>query len=439
MSERVDRIALVNPEGGLEIATRDGSERQLLAQGDRFFHFPAWSPHADRVAAIGGNRDRAGVFIFDPALDAAVEPAAEHTAYESGRNAPIYLYWSPSGEHISFIATRADEQSMGLHVANANRAVMQSGKRSHLVATGRPCFWDWTPDGRKLLVHVGGWDGERGAKLELVDPFAPAGMTKTKVARPGLFQSPGIAVSGLYRAFGHVSRKNELQLIVDRMGDEEKSSRIALRHEGVAAMSWSPTSDQLAYISPPEQVRTYYGPLRLLDIVSSDVRVLSDEIVLAFFWSPDGKRIAYFTVAQVSETVRHMMPDPSTIARDGGAQPEMMSADDDDSEEFDEDDKEDESELWLNMWVVEVETGSDRLVATFEPIDVFVNQFLPFFDQYAKSHRIWSPDSDALVLPMMRPDGMGGKAAHICVVPATPEDGRPFRIADGLMAFWSPR
>jgi TolB protein len=466
MEQRVDRIAMVNLDGELEVVSPDGQSRQRLTSGDRVFHFPAWSPDARRIAAIGGNRHKAGVFIFDDAPDTEAV-AAVHTAYESSRNAPIYLYWSPDGEHVSFIATRADEQSMGLHITSASKSAMKEGQRPTLVATGRPCFWDWTPDGKRILLHVGGWEGNRSAQLAMIDPFGANGVNRTSVARPGLFQSPGVASSGRYRAFGHVNRKNEMQLVIDPIADEvgegrRRTTRIALRHEGVAAMSWSPVDDQLAFISPPEQVRTYYGPLRVMDAASGDVRVLSDDVVLAFFWSPDGRKIAYFTVAQVSESIRHLLPDPVEAARDGGYRAHRSAVDDNELGEIGTDEEldalereadsgdqtgevdsnaelDDAPDLWLNLWVVDVATGEDALIATFEPIDVFVNQFLPFFDQYAKSHRIWSPDSRALVLPMLRTDAERRKVPHITVVSADPAGPRPHSLAQGMMAFWSPR
>jgi TolB protein len=88
------------------------------------------------------------------------------------------------------------------------------------------------------------------------------------------------------------------------------------------------------------------------------------------------------------------------------------------------------------VWVVDIETGDKQLITTFEPVDIFVNQFLPFFDQYAKSHRIWSPDSNALVLPMLGFRNTGEPTAYVHVVST---DWRvPKRvIAEGLMAFWS--
>ena len=123
---------------------------------------------------------------------------------------------------------------------------------------------------------------------------------------------------------------------------------------------------------------------------------------------------------------------------DAAAEAEAMPEDDLDEMASEEDDG-DEPDLWLNLWVVDIESGEETLLVTFEPVDVFVNQFLPFFDQYAKSHRIWSPDSDALVLPVMRLLPGGGKLPKICIVPASPEVGRMREVAEGVMAFWSPR
>jgi TolB protein len=80
---------------------------------------------------------------------------------------------------------------------------------------------------------------------------------------------------------------------------------------------------------------------------------------------------------------------------------------------------------------VDVATQQTRPVATFRPTDLFVNQFLPFYDQYALSHHVWSPDSRALVLPVLGGDG----ASHIELFPA--DGSAPRRIADGEMPAWS--
>ena len=64
--------------------------------------------------------------------------------------------------------------------------------------------------------------------------------------------------------------------------------------------------------------------------------------------------------------------------------------------------------------------------------DLFAAQVLPYFDQYALSHRIWSPDSRSIALPVAAADGTTG----IIVIPA--DGGDPTRVADGVAAAWSP-
>jgi TolB protein len=84
----------------------------------------------------------------------------------------------------------------------------------------------------------------------------------------------------------------------------------------------------------------------------------------------------------------------------------------------------------LALWVVDVADGAARRLLAFQPLPLFINQFLPFFDQYAHSHHIWSPDSDAIVIP-----ALGASGPQILVVPA---NGAPPRVlVAGIMAFWS--
>ena len=56
--------------------------------------------------------------------------------------------------------------------------------------------------------------------------------------------------------------------------------------------------------------------------------------------------------------------------------------------------------------MIDVDGGAVRPLGVFTPSPLFVAQYLPFFDQYARSHRLWSPASDALVLPALDDDGV---------------------------------
>jgi TolB protein len=141
--------------------------------------------------------------------------------------------------------------------------------------------------------------------------------------------------------------------------------------------------------------------LRFIDAATGDLETVTDDTVLAFFWSPDGQYLAYFT--------------PVRARGDGVARA---------GDEF----YAQTGNILFDVLVVDVATLESRYLYSFTPTQVFVGQFLPFFDQYALSHRVWSPDSDALALSVVE-DGR----AQGAVVPL---DGSPRLIAEGTMPFW---
>ena len=81
------------------------------------------------------------------------------------------------------------------------------------------------------------------------------------------------------------------------------------------------------------------------------------------------------------------------------------------------------------------------------PSPKFIEISQQFFDQYAYSHSLWSPDSKALVFSGVLDTGTvtasysglpGHIEPHIIVVGVDPNPSARF-IADGILAFWSPR
>lgn len=421
----VNRIVLIDLDGELVTIAPDGSRRRTLTRGEHFFQFPAWSPDGTRIAAVGGTAEQAGVFTFEDA-DQADQPQAPRALFESRTESPIYLFWSPNSKHLSFIAALLDRQppQLALRVVAAD-ADPEAAARVPPIALGRPCFWDWSADSRAILLHAG--VTEDSAQVRLIDPFNPARGKLSLSRQPGYFRAPGISRTGRYLAFGEVSRAGNARLTVD---DRQGKRRIAIEHHGFAALGWSPADDRLAFICPSEPINTYYGPLRVLDVARGKAEVVTEDTVVAFFWSPNGERIAYFTVAEHAMEFNALLAplNPAEAARAGGFQP--PSAAEDDTEDA-------PSFIPLNLWIADLERGETQLVYTFEPAEAFVSLFLPFFDQYALSHRLWSPDSSALVLPMLRRQGEGEARPHVCVVPADRRAGPPKPIAEGIMAFWS--
>ena len=417
-AHRINRIAFINLEGQLETLAPDGSDRRVLSQANRFFQFPVWSPDGNTIATIGGSRNGAGVFTFKDGANK--NEGAGQSLFNNGDQVPIYLNWSPDSQNLSFIAIVPPQQSFGLHVVS-----LDGKQHNHTLAVGRPCFWDWTPAGDQILLHLG-FAGEENSRLAFVDPFKPKSVQASEdIAQPGLFQSPGISPSGNFWAFARMNGEGESQLVIDGRGFDTQGDfeRITVQHDGLIAMSWSPARDQLAFISPPGPARTSYGPLTIVGTDGAG-ETLTDDMVVAFFWSPDGRSIVYFTIANIYEQLKSVVglglsaKDMAEAAQLGGRLKEPG--------------ENEERTLRLNVWVADVESGEQRLLLTFQPLDIFINQFLPFFDQYALSHRIWSPDSNAIVLPVLEKE-----QAKVLVIPTRSYRDKPIHIADGLMAFWS--
>jgi TolB protein len=394
----VNRIVIVNGDGQVETLAPDGQDRRVLTrQGSTvFFQFPAWSPDGRRLAIIGSRLTGGGIYVLPDEVGA--DNAPEGQVYFSADETPIYLYWSPDGANLAFLANQARNQ-MGLKIIDGEGA-----RDSRLLATGAPFYWDWSADSQQLLVHSGQDSGVGELALIDVDGQTQAG----NLATPGVFQAPGIAPGGRYWAFAEDSDGLSALVVVDTQTGERR----AFDQSGSLALGWSPTGDRLAFTNGAPDSPHFWGPLRLLDVAGGQTRVLTRQAVLAFFWSPDGRSIAFITV--------------NGAPRDGGvnalAKTRQLTRLARPAQQL--------GQNFLTLSVVNVDTGEGLRLLDFQPTGVFLTQFLPFFDQYALSHRLWSPDSQSLVLPVVEETG-----AWVLVVPVG--GGRPFHLARGDVGFWS--
>lgn len=397
-----NQIALIDLAGQLCVADPAGSGQQVVAAEAGACQFPAWSPDGAYLAATSATA--AEGLLLVAAAYRTPDGAATRTLYRHDDERPFYLYWSPDSRTISFLA--AHPAGLALHLTAAD------GSAHGLLTVGQPCFWQWSPRAEKVLVHTGA-DGI-DARLEFIPAHAASSIgvpprDPVHSERPGLFQTPGIAVGGDYWAYT-VQARGHSRLVI---GCPTATEKLSVPHAGGVAMGWSPVQPLLAYICPPVAARHFYGPLHLLDVLTGEVRMLTlaDEVVLAFFWSPNGRYIAYLMLDD-SAAPRRSNPTTNGVYTNG-SHPATSRRDD----------------PVLQLWVVEVATHERRMLTRFQPSEEFVAQFLPFFDQYALSHRIWSPASDAVVIPG------GSDEVQILVVPLG--DGQPYPVATGRVAFWS--
>ena len=465
-------VAYVNRFGQLAVIDAAGGEPRLLSPIGTAYQFPAFAPDGGRIAAVGVADGAGSIGVFDG--EAIVE------AYRSEAQPPIYLFWSPDGRTLSFIASRA-ATGLGFWMAQAD-------SEPRLVATGNPFYWSWDPASEALLAHV----SLTGPGSRLAFVTADAGIAPENLDAPGWFQSPDISSDGTYLAYATVAPGGARRVVVATHPDVQgERVRRELDHSGFAMFAWSPTDAVLAVMSPTQPAPHWFGPIDLLDAEDGLLEPLVDDVALAFFWSPDGSKLAFITPAPASDVQRVVVvgdrglagavPSPrgvtdgwmpggwlapaglgggtsaealgppwgetgrrqNTPARGAGDRQlqsraggpgEVAGGGRADARLAQEDAFPlQQGAVRLELGVVDMAAPQGervRMLGTFTPSLAFVDQFLPFFDQYAKSHRIWSPASDAIVLPAVGIDG-------VTRVTVFGLDGSQRPLAQGDMPFWN--
>jgi TolB protein len=383
------RIAYIGNDGQVFTIQPDGTNQRQLTDDDFPYQFPAWATGSGQLAVLSGTGSV--VTLLD-----TKEPNPV-TLYESGSQAPFYLYWSPDNSQISFLSNSL--RGIALRVVDTDG----SGE-AEVRGFGTPFYWDWLRDGSQMLVHTGA-TGE-SARLGLLQEDGQV----ENIAPPGAFQAPGISANGRYWAYAEdIGAGNSWLVITDTENDEQWTER----HPATIAMSWSPVADQLAFTTGIQNENSFWGPLRMFDTATGEVTLLSDNIVIAFFWSPNGRYLAAFNTGDIDQDIGVNVADYAPRNRAIHAKPANQP-----------------NPHQFNLAIIDIETGDETQVMSFNPTILFISQFLPFFDQYALSHNIWSPNSDAIVLPV-REDG----ESRVKVVRI---DGSDFiDLGQGDMAFWS--
>ena len=287
----------------------------------------------------GGNGHGAlGIYIL------GLNESAPHRVYvnEIGTDAiapqtPHYIAWSPDSRRLAFIAqTREGGLTLFLHEAG-------SGDPPRRIVDGGPLYFSWSFDSRFLMVHSGTnhylADLQSGASLARVPGvasqyLAPAwSPTSNRVA---MFQDSG--------------RSRQVLVVADVGGGEV---RTLAEVDGIASVAWSSDGVTIGMARGAGSQSGYFGGLWLVDSDTGDEEQLTDDEVLAFFWSPDGDRIAYVTPSEGAEgAVRFGI---ATRGRPGA-----------------------------------------RYLADFRPTQEQLTTLM-FFDQYRLSHSCWSRDGSSLL------------------------------------------
>jgi TolB protein len=424
----VDRIAYIGPYGDLFTVNPDGSDERRLTGVSRVrsrpsdpagpaspsdtaafysvqnldfndsYAWPTWSPDGTRLAVsrvqVAPNRT---LEVSVQVIDAVT--GISRVVYENdvpgliADGSPHYLYWSPDGELLSFLATT--RQGLTLFAVNPD-----TSEGAIALERGAPLYFSWSGNGQALIVH------SRDEVKLLRRPLLVD--SPQYLASAVGFRTPALSTDGESWAWS----AGETAASSLYVGGSGRNTALQILDTGpLVAFMWSPDGRTLAVADNPDPQGRIYQRLRLVSTDGSGRSTLSrstlvEEPLLAFYWSPDSARIAWVGV-DAEEQVFEMMVSP--VAEVGSPAADR--------------------------------TPEARGLFRFRPSGEVFTMF-SFFDQYAYSHSPWSPDSTRLVVagsegPVTeRRNGHSPTGARVYVLDAV-GDAPPTEIAQGSVAFWS--
>lgn len=395
-------IAYLGADGNIYVSDQGGGHLKQLtkdavipqSQGDPVFYYqyPTWSRDGNRLAFIGLKSD--GSQTQSKLMIANMDDDSVDEIYKSESEHPIYLNWSPDNENLGFISTNVSGQNIILQSIPA-----QGGDRT-ILDTGSPYYWSWAPDGKVMIVHAGGTAASAPEHIAFLDVNSPTVTEQGLDSTPASFQAPAWSPDGSHIALARASEKENQIVVTDAAGENPKKIGTFANK---TAFAWSSDSTHLAYIDGDQMLDAgTFGPMHIVDLETSE-EMVEDANIVAFFWSPSGKEIAYFVLLQANSD--------SSGSSGGSAQttPQFV----------------------LQLHVLDVTTGKSRDLFTYRPTQQFLS-VLPYFDQYHQSVTIWSPDNNNLVLSFLDNSGNPGVA-----VVAASGKLEPRLLAPGYLAFWS--
>lgn len=373
------RLAVVGGDGSLSTMRPDGSDLVTM-DVDGVAVQPSWSPDGRRLAWVV-QRTSADGGVGGSIVVAG--PRGERPVVTGAPFMPYYLSWSPTGDRIAFLGAGGDPArpvEMGVLDLSVDPP------RARPVTGGRPFFYfAWSPDGRRVLAHSG---------YDRLDEVDLAGRTTRVSRRPGVFAAPAWSADG--RTLVYAERAGGgVQRLVAVVGD--RGPRVLVEGRGSLAFVLRPDGGAVAYqllgeddgdLLDRRPAQAGDG-VRVVDVRSGVTRRATSMRAMTFWWSPDGERLLA------------LAPEPAA------------------------------SERIPFVWQV-WDGGPGRPESgRHSPTIQVIQEYAPFFTQYAQSTTPWSPDGSAFAFPKSDPAGQG-------TIVVQEVGGEPTPVAPGVFVTWSP-
>ena len=311
-----------------------------------------------------------------------------------------YIDWAPDGSKISFLTRNVNDESYAINLVDPSG----SSKPTALMS-GASLFWDWHPSSQFLLAKSGSFDSSGGDELTIVDPQTNATKPVETSNNAMPFLTPSYSPDGQYMALTERADQQFKLILADKEGKPTKS---LATFNGIISFAWSPAGAKLAYVVQ-QSSDSPGGALHMVDANTGEDKVLSQQPVVAFFWSPDGQYIATYSTMQPVEV------DPN-FAGFNFVPPSATTI--------------------LLLQTIRVSDKNTRQLFYFEPTEAF-RRLTSEFDRYSRAVTIWSPDSRKIVFTLSYGNGM--ESRDYVLESESTGSLVPRILANGSLAFWSPK
>lgn len=361
----------------------------------RRYEWPTWSP-GGQLAYFCCTLPFSNSLGLEAYISSqGVEPGELH--YQSDDEVLTYAYWSPRDcidedcGGLALLLSRVESNQFGL------RIIDRYGGDAD-IARGAPLYFSWSPDSSRLLLY------RNNQAFEVVT--LQSGEITSILESPGLIQAPSWSPVDDRLLLGLRGAGNTTNVTILA---EDEIVTLASDIQGLVSFNWSPNGNFVAFRT---LTRNGYGPLVVLDAVTGErIAFTAAEDVIAFFWSPDSTSIAYITPANAANEFSARYPwngGEGIFLRQFQRRPQ------------------------LSWSILQVSEGSTTQYTSFIPTDEMV-YMLSYFDQFAQSHRVWSPDSSHIVFSEITAESK----MVISVLDVNRADAVPFLISDGKIGIWS--
>ncbi|MGH8914009.1 MAG: hypothetical protein ACRDZM_05765 [Acidimicrobiia bacterium] len=283
---------------------------------------------------------------------------------------PFYMYWSPDGRSIGVL------HNGDLGVIDFEMVDVGAGTTA-VVADGSPFYFSWSPDSDRVAAHV---------QQDLFTTIDLEGTARAIGATAAEYQAPYWTPAGIFHLGPDGLEVRDLEGEGRLLATTPGPIAFVVNPQGtrVAAQSFVPQDEGGISAALSETPALPANRVVVVDVESGELSEVTDDTSIGFFWSPDGQAL--------------MVLKPS--AQSGLAD--------------------------VLVW----RAGEARVLTTIAPQPLFVRDVLRFFDQYAQSLQLWSPDSSAVALAGVIDDQPGIWVQSIY-------GGDAVKVFDGSWAAWS--